>query len=248
LDLFCGAGGAAMGLHRAGFDVVGMDIRPQPRYPFPFVQGDALAPPFRLSDFDLVWASPPCQANTPMSNRWRGKGGIADTRVDLLRETRIMLSEQAPHWILENVIGADMIAPFMLRGEMFGLSTSRPRLFETTFAVMLPQAARRKNAVAVYGKPDGRRLFTRKDGTELRAWTLEEGRSAMQMPWADESGLREAVPPAYSEHIGQYAMLALTSGHAANDSRATGRHDSEPQHLGDEGTEVGGGAAPEARP
>jgi len=209
LDLFCGAGGAAMGLYRAGFDVVGIDIKPQPRYPFPFILGDALNPPVRLEDFDLVWASPPCQASTPMSNRWRGKGGKADSRIDLIHQTRMMLSERASHWILENVIGAKMIAPFMLRGEMFGLGTSRPRLFETTFIVMLPQARKRLGATAIYGKADGRRLQTRKDGTELRAWTLDEGRAAMDMPWGDENDIREAIPPVYSAWIGAYAMLAL---------------------------------------
>ncbi len=209
LDLFCGAGGAAMGLYRAGFDVVGVDIVKQPRYPFPFIQGDALKPPVRLEEFDLVWASPPCQANTPMSNRWRGKGGLTDRRVDLLRKVRMMLSEQAPHWVLENVIGAEMIAPFMLRGEMFGLKTSRPRLFETTFLVIIPEAKRKRGAVAIYGRADGRRLMTRKDGTELRAWTLKDGQEAMEMPWADEHGVREAIPPAYSEHIGNYALMAL---------------------------------------
>lgn len=209
LDLFCGAGGAAMGLHRAGFDVVGVDIKPQPRYPFPFILSDALQPPVRLEDFDLVWASPPCQASTPMSNRWRGKGGLADSRVSLIRQTRTLLSERASHWVLENVIGAEMIAPLMLRGEMFGLATSRPRLFETTFVVMVPQARKQKGAVAIYGKADGRRLFTRKDGSELRAWTLETGRAAMEMEWADEDGVREAIPPAYSQHIATYALMAL---------------------------------------
>ena len=219
LDLFCGAGGATKGLQRAGFHVTGVDIKPQPRYcGDAFIQGNALAPPVRLEDFDLVWASPPCQANTPMSNRWRGKGGKADERVDLLRQTRRMLSERASHWILENVIGAQMVAPIMLRGEMFGLSTSRPRLFETTFIVMLPQAERKRGALAIYGKADGRRLLTRKDGSELRAWTLDEGRVAMEMPWADEEGVREAIPPAYAHHLGTYARLAIEAARAVGET------------------------------
>lgn len=208
-----------MGLYRAGFDVTGIDIKPQPRYPafhdaphakhFRFIQGDALKPPVRLEDFDLVWASPPCQASTPMSNRWRGRGGLADKRIDLIDETREILKGSGLPWVIENVIGSRLRRTLKLRGEMFGLSTSRPRIFETSFLILAPTATRRRGAVAIYGKADGRRLYSRKNGTELRAWTLEEGRNAMGMPWADEDGIRQAIPPAYAEHIGRYAIMAL---------------------------------------
>lgn len=124
LDLFCGAGGAAMGLWRAGFDVVGVDIKPQKRYPLPFVQGDALRPPFRLEDFDLVWASPPCQHYTalravnPGLKTWHS---IPPTRA-MLRSARLS--------VIENVVGAPIRADVKLCGEMFGLQTYRHRLFE----------------------------------------------------------------------------------------------------------------------
>lgn len=140
LDLFCGGGGAAMGYWRAGFDVIGVDIAPQPRYPFPFVQADALAPPFDLSGFDLIHASPPCQAHTPMSNRWRGLGTLADERVDLIAPTRAMLEASGVPWVIENVRGAPLRNAFTLTGEMFGLGVHRPRKFEASALILTPTA------------------------------------------------------------------------------------------------------------
>ena len=86
-----------MGYFQAGYDVVGVDLEPQPSYPFEFVRADALSPPFDLSGFDLVHASPPCQAYTPMANRWRGTGGLADRRRDLVADVRTMLEAANAH-------------------------------------------------------------------------------------------------------------------------------------------------------
>lgn len=134
LDLFCGAGGAAMRLHRAGFDVVGVDIKRQPRYPFQFIQGDALALPVRLEDFDLVWASPPCQAHTALSKMWNAR-----EHVDRIPETRALLVKSGVPYVIENVPGAPLKASLRLCGTMFDLRTPcgaelrRHRYFESSF-------------------------------------------------------------------------------------------------------------------
>ena len=140
LELFCGAGGAGTGLHRAGFDVTGVDLKYQPRYPFRFVQADALAVPFSLEHFDFIWASPPCQAHTTMSNRWRGQGGQADSHVDLIPATRSMLDTWGGPYVIENVVGAraSLRSPIVLSGGQFGLSVHRPRLFESNVLLLAP--------------------------------------------------------------------------------------------------------------
>lgn len=206
LDLFCGGGGASMGYHRAGFDVVGVDIAPQPDYPFEFVQADALNQPVDLDSFDLIHASPPCQAHTPMSNRWRGKGTKADERVDLLPATRVLLEGRAS--VIENVYGAPMNG-FTLTGEMFGLGVHRPRRFETSWLMLTPaKPVASREAVGVYGNGMGRLLWTRTDGSELRSpKTLEEAQAAMGIDWLPWPSLKEAIPPAYTEHIGREFRL-----------------------------------------
>src|SRR6266705_2652317 len=99
LDLFCGAGGASMGLHRAGFDVTGVDVRPQPRYPFAFVQADALDLPFDLQQFDFVWASPPCQHYTIV---FRGQEHRRARHPALVAPVRALIA-RAPMSVIENV-------------------------------------------------------------------------------------------------------------------------------------------------
>ena len=205
LDLFCGAGGAAVGYHRAGFDeIVGIDNVPQPNYPFTFIQGDALAPPVDLDAFDLIHASPPCQAHVALSaNRW---GADAARWPYQIEPTRQLLS--GFRYVIENVSGAvkSLQNPIVLTGEMFDLPATRRRLFELGdwFTLASPPPPRRRDALAIYGKPDGRRLWNRKDGTTLHAWaSLEEGRDALGVPWmTDELEIREAIPPAYTEFVG----------------------------------------------
>jgi DNA (cytosine-5)-methyltransferase 1 len=200
-----------MGYHRAGFDVVGVDVSPQPRYPFEFRQADALEFVAEHGcEFDAIHASPPCQAHTTMSNRWRGAGGKADGWVNLIGPTRDRLTASGKPWVLENVPGArkHMTAPTTLHGGMFGVGVDRPRLFDTSFLLLIPQAPRTVNPLGVYGKAhDGRRLFTRADGSEQRApKTLAEAQEAMGMPWADWDGCREAIPPAYTQWIGSQLL------------------------------------------
>src|SRR5690606_38272964 len=154
-----------VGYHRAGFDVIGVDIVPQPRYPFPMVVADALRPPFDLGRFDAIHASPPCQSYTTMSNRH------GSDELELIDPTRGMLERSGLPWVIENVVGArrHMRSPLMLHGGHFGLNVYRPRLFESNVLLMSPPSAPRpKDAAAVYGlREDRRLLWTRADGTEL---------------------------------------------------------------------------------
>jgi DNA (cytosine-5)-methyltransferase 1 len=223
LDLFCGAGGAAMGYCRAGFDVVGVDIRPQPRYPFEFVQADAIE--FPRDGFDAIHASPPCQAFTQMSARWRGKGTKADDHVDLLTPTLELLRPLETPWVAENVQGAKhhMRANLTLHGGMFGLGVHRPRLFESNVLLLAPKASQTVSPVGVYGKVDGRTTYRyRNNGNYkgkslIRAWkSVEEGQRAMGIDWTDDPReLAEAIPPAYTELIGHQLMQHVRARQAA---------------------------------
>jgi DNA (cytosine-5)-methyltransferase 1 len=232
LDLFCCEGGAGTGYSLAGFEVVGVDIDPQPNYPFEFIQADALsylgelmAPSwchtgYALADFGAIHASPPCQASTTMSNRWRGKGGKADSHLNLIPASRWSLQESGLPYVIENVPGArqHLDNPVVLTGEMFGLRVHRPRLFETNWPLLVPsKPAPARDSIGVYGKAhDGRLLWARKDGSEQRAaGSLEEAREAMGMPWASWRGCAEAIPPAYTALIGAQLVAQIVREVAA---------------------------------
>lgn len=203
LDLFCGAGGASMGLHRAGFDLIGVDSKPQPAYPFRFVQADALRLPFDLQRFDLVWASPPCQAHVGFNASWND-----NSHVSLIADVRKLLAA-CPMTVIENVIGAPLRNAMTLCGTHFGLGVRRHRLFETSFGCCIWKkcSCRGKRLVGVYGEhPQGH--FG--DGYRIpRARSIGEARDAMGIDWMNWREITQAIPPAYAEYIGRAAMTSI---------------------------------------
>lgn len=206
LDLFCGAGGASMGLHRAGFEVVGVDVRPQPRYPFTFIQADALRPPIDLSRFAFIWASPPCQAYSSASASQRIAGRVYP---DLVAATRDLLHASGCRaWVIENVVGAPVRVDLELDGTMFGLRVVRRRWFELSFPAPFRLSAYVRGAVAhggfctVVGHGTGSRL-----PRAALAWhTSAHKRAAMGIDWMRRGELSQAIPPAYSEFIARAAF------------------------------------------
>jgi DNA (cytosine-5)-methyltransferase 1 len=207
LDLFCGAGGAAMGYHRAGFDVVGVDIEPQPNYPFMFIQHDALC---YLDDvveagmrFDAIHASPPCQAHSSLKARWRDR-----EHADFLAETQERLRDLVLPYVIENVVGAPLDHPVTLCGSMFGLDVRRHRLFEASFPMLIPpcQHAAQDRIVQVNGHPGGSSL---RDGERHSA---AEWREAMGIDWMTTKELAQAIPPAYTQYIGERLFEHLSAG------------------------------------
>lgn len=208
LDLFCCAGGASMGLHRAGFDVVGVDIRPQPRYPFEFHQGDALTYP--LDGFDFIWASPPCQRFSDLAKR-NGNGNDWPDLVDPIR-SRLIATGSA--FVIENVEGAPLRRDLVLCGTMFhGLRVLRHRIFEANF--YLPQPAHGKHPHVFtmdkrkshFGKLDQNNAFVQVTGGGN--CSKANAASAMGIDWMTKCELNEAIPPAYSEYIGKAAISAM---------------------------------------
>jgi len=205
LDLFCCAGGAGTGYRAAGFDVTGVDIAPQPHYPFAFEQADALDFLFRHGDeFDAIHASPPCQAYTPL-------GALHPAKVypDLVAATRDLLDAVGRPYIIENVMAAPLIRErsVTLCGGMFGLRTYRHRRFESNVELTAP--AHPKHVIRTATKRR-RELWnqgwhvsiTGDVGTYL-------GPDAMGIDWMTGNELCEAIPPAYTEHIGQQLLAHL---------------------------------------
>jgi DNA (cytosine-5)-methyltransferase 1 len=204
LDLFCGAGGAAMGYHRAGFDVVGVDLIRQARYPFAFVQGDAHRYP--LDGFDAVHASPPCKAHTHLRGLDRRNLRLFDPHTDQLTPTLARLRYEGMPWVVENVPGAPMPADAVTYcGSSFGLAVRRHRLFASNVFLTPPPCEHRHQGpvVSVNGHPGG---SSRRDG---RAATTAEWSVAMGIDWMDARTLTQAIPPAYTEHIGRQLIRVL---------------------------------------
>lgn len=208
LDLFCGAGGASAGYDQAGWEVVGVDFQPQPRYPFEFIQGDALDYLDReLTWVDAIHASPPCQAFSPASNASKAKGV---DYVDLVTPVRDRLRAHRLPYVIENVPLAPIRRDLLLCGTMFlGLRVLRHRIFETSFHV--PRLPHHKHPkVHNRGRDDdytGRDLIT-VAGDSAR---VQDKRRALEIWWMESDELNEAIPPAYTKYVGDRLRLHLDS-------------------------------------
>ena len=208
LDLFCGAGGAATGYHRAGFDVVGVDIKPQPHYPFEFHQADAMT--FPLDGFDVIHASPPCQGYSSL------KGLVGNVRAKLIPWVRDALRRSCGVWVVENVVGAPLINPVTLCGSMFGLGVWRHRLFEMSAPpLMVPQCQHslcpEPVDVTGTGGPFNGERAAPGGGVSRKPRNLAHAREVMGIDWMGRRELSEAIPPAYTEWIGRQLLAALAA-------------------------------------
>lgn len=213
LDLCCCAGGASMGLWRAGFDVTGVDIEPQPRYPFPFIHADALDVRFR--GFDFIWASPPCQADTAMKHAPGAKG---DANPRLIVPMRARLKASGVPWVMENVVGAALLDPVTLCGSMFGLGAQgyqlqRHRLFESNFPIPPLECCHdARPVIGVYGGHSRCRAASAGGRGTKDVWIgghKAAASEAMGIDWMTLEEISEAIPPAYSEHIGRAAIAII---------------------------------------
>lgn len=202
LDLFSGAGGAAMGYWRAGFDVVGVDHIPQPNYPFEFIEADAMTYP--LDGFDVIHASPPCQDHSALAsrNRTHGTGWMLEATIERLRAS-------GRPWIVENVGNAQFppdIWRVQLCGSSFGLRVRRHRWMATNVFLMVPPCdhGRQGTALGVYGHMGGGGNY----GRGTKASTAEAPR-AMGIDWMTPKELTQAIPPAYTHFLGEQLMRTL---------------------------------------
>jgi DNA (cytosine-5)-methyltransferase 1 len=213
LDLFCGAGGCSVGYHRAGFtEIVGVDINPQPRYPFEFVQGDALEYLRQNGEeFDAIHASPPCQHASDLRHMHKGK-----VYPELIEPTRELLIKTGKPYVIENVEGAKLLEPLTLCGSAFGLGAwcndgkwhqlRRHRLFECSFFFLVRPCQHRGKPVGVYGNGGGNKARVEAGLVNGMTGTASERKEAMKIDWMTRAELSQAIPPAYTEFIGQRLM------------------------------------------
>ncbi|MFH0958160.1 MAG: DNA cytosine methyltransferase [Pseudomonadota bacterium] len=210
LDLFSGAGGTAMGYHRAGFEVVGVDIKPQPHFPFEFHLADALTYP--LDGFDVIHASPPCQAHSALKHLHPEKQYEC-----FIGRTRPLLEKTGRPWVIENVPGAPLRIPVMLCGSSFGLRVRRHRLFESSiqFITGLPCDHKTQGRPIDVSGTGGRRINRRPDdhgGNTNKPRSIREAQEAMGIDWMTRYELSQAIPPAYTEFIGRQIINAIVKG------------------------------------
>lgn len=204
LDLFCGAGGASMGYHRAGFKVTGVDIKHGKRYPFKYLRLNVMElQPSDLAEYDLIHASPPCQTHSITRNLRIAQGKQTD-KLDLIEPTRALLQASGKPYVIENVPGAPLFKPILLCGSAFDLKVRRHRLFESNLELKGTVCDHKKQGrpVGVYGSmrdeiPSGGKT----------AESIEQAREAMGIDWMIWGELVEAIPPVYTEYLGRQVQL-----------------------------------------
>ena len=208
LDLYCKAGGASKGYADAGFEVVGIDIKKQKRYPYEFIQADCLEILQDLNylrTFDAIAASPPCQTHSRTQHLRNAQGKSTD-KVDLIPQTRAALIESGVPYVIENVPGAPLINPVQMCGSYFGLKVRRHRLFESNLKLIGSGCKHKEQGkpVGIYGSM---RDEIPKGGHTAK--TIEEAREAMGIDWMIWGELVEAIPPRYTYEIGKQLMLMI---------------------------------------
>lgn len=214
LDLYCCAGGAAVGYAQAGFKVVGIDRDEQPEYPFTFIKGDALGLGAEMAnEFDAIHASPPCQHFTKYNNC---RKNLKYKYEDLIELIRIMLIESGKPYIIENVVGSPLLAPITLCGSMFGLDIRRHRLFESNILLMQAEC---NHKIWNPNRFPGGRSRERGNARMLCRGTIEIGRwnipiatqqKGMGINWINDlRKLSEAIPPAYTNFLGLQLLSFL---------------------------------------
>lgn len=231
VDLFCGAGGASVGLRRAGFDVQGVDIQAMPRYPFKFFQSDAMKWPLRDTGFlksrpcyHFVWASPPCQRFTALAGR-----EDLSHYPDLIEPIRAKLIDVGVPYVIENVPGAPIRKDLVLCGAMFGLRSYRHRHFECSFPIVQPEHP--KHAIRVNRRGENRRQHWANGGFLTITGDVGTycGPEAMGIDWMSGDEMSEAIPPAYAEFIGRAALAYLAAAPLPSPARA-GEKQAENHH------------------
>ena len=220
LDLYSCAGGAAMGYHRAGFEVVGVDIIEQPRYPFEHHVADAIEYVKKhAGDFDVIHASPPCQAYSVTRH------AHTNEHPDLLAPTRAALIETGLPYVIENVPDAPLHDPLVLCGSEFGLraldvdglplALKRHRLFESNVWLMGAGGCVHDGTLVAgaYGGSRHRTPAHRDDPSRLGGYTpaLKVRAALLGVDWMNEHEMSQSIPPAYTEHIGDQLMRELSA-------------------------------------